>query len=123
MKNDSRFPWGISLLVFGILFLLRQLGVFSPEMDDLIFDLRNILLLIGIIFLITYRNKSIGAVLLAVWVLFYLKDIIIWSRNLSEFIWPLLLIAAGGLLLYNSLQTKKDTTEISKKDDDTIANS
>lgn len=123
MKNDSRFPWGISLLVFGILFLLRQLGVFSPEMDDLIFDLRNILLLIGIIFLITYRNKSIGAVLLAVWALFYLKDIIIWSRNLSEFIWPLLLIAAGGLLLYNSLQTKKDTTEISKKDDDTIANS
>ena len=41
MSKDSRFPWGISLLVFGIFFLIRQLGIFSPEVDDLIFDLRN----------------------------------------------------------------------------------
>ena len=102
MTKDSRFPWGISLLVFGIMFLLRQIGVFSPETDDLIFDLRNILLVLGVIFLITYRNKSVGIVLTAVWALFYLKDIILWSRNLSDFIWPVLLIAAGTLLLFSS---------------------
>lgn len=120
MSKDSRFPWGISLLAFGVLFLLRQLGIFSPEVDNLIFDLRNVLLVLGIVFLISYKNKSIGIILLVVWILFYLKDIIIWTKSLSDFIWPVLLIAAGALLLYNGKDSKKDTTEIASKDDDKI---
>ena len=120
MSKDSRFPWGISLLAFGVLFLLRQLGIFSPEIDNLIFDLRNVLLVLGIVFLISYKNKSIGIILLVVWILFYLKDIIIWTKSLSDFIWPVLLIAAGALLLYNGKDFKKDTTEIASKDDDKI---
>lgn len=120
MSKDSRFPWGISLLAFGVLFLLRQLGIFSPEIDNLIFDLRNVLLVLGIVFLISYKNKSIGIILLVVWILFYLKDIIIWTKSLSDFIWPVLLIAAGALLLYNGKDSKKDTTEIAPKDDDKI---
>ena len=120
MSKDSRVPWGISLLAFGVLFLLRQLGIFSPEIDNLIFDLRNVLLVLGIVFLISYKNKSIGIILLVVWILFYLKDIIIWTKSLSDFIWPVLLIAAGALLLYNGKDSKKDTTEIASKDDDKI---
>ena len=122
MTKDSRFPWGISLLVFGIMFLLRQIGVFSPETDDLIFYLRNILLVLGVIFLITYRNKSVGIVLTAVWALFYLKDIILWSRNLSDFIWPVLLIAAGTLLLFSSKKTVNNSTEITKRDENNTEN-
>ena len=114
MSKDSRFPWGISLLVFGIFFLIRQLGIFSPEVDDLIFDLRNVLLVVGVIFLITYRNKAIGIVLISIWALFYLKDLILWSRNLSDFIWPLLLIAAGALLVVSAKGNKKDSTDIVK---------
>ena len=117
MSKDSRFPWGISLLVFGIFFLIRQLGIFSPEVDDLIFDLRNVLLVVGVIFLITYRNKAIGIVLISIWALFYLKDLILWSRNLSDFIWPLLLIAAGALLVVSAKGNKKDSTDIVKKDE------
>ena len=122
MSKDSRFPWGISLLVFGIFFLIRQLGIFSPEVDDLIFDLRNVLLVVGVIFLITYRNKAIGIVLISIWALFYLKDLILWSRNLSDFIWPLLLIAAGALLVVSAKGTKKDSTDIVKKDENHTEN-
>lgn len=122
MSKDSRFPWGISLLVFGIFFLIRQLGIFSPEVDDLIFDLRNVLLVVGVIFLITYRNKAIGIVLISIWVLFYLKDLILWSRNLSDFIWPLLLIAAGALLVVSAKGNKKDSTDIVKKDENHTEN-
>ena len=122
MSKDSRFPWGISLLVFGIFFLIRQLGIFSPEVDDLIFDLRNVLLVVGVIFLITYRNKSIGIVLISIWALFYLKDLILWSRNLSDFIWPLLLIAAGALLVVSAKGNKKDSTDIVKKDENHTEN-
>ena len=122
MSKDSRFPWGISLLVFGIFFLIRQLGIFSPEVDDLIFDLRNVLLVVGVIFLITYRNKAIGIVLISIWALFYLKDLILWSRNLSDFIWPLLLIAAGALLVFSAKGNKKDSTDIVKKDENHTEN-
>ena len=122
MSKDSRFPWGISLLVFGIFFLIRQLGIFSPEVDDLIFDLRNVLLVVGVIFLITYRNKAIGIVLISIWALFYLKDLILWSRNLSDFIWPLLLIAAGALLVVSGKGNKKDSTDIVKKDENHTEN-
>lgn len=122
MSKDSRFPWGISLLVFGIFFLIRKLGIFSPEVDDLIFDLRNVLLVVGVIFLITYRNKAIGIVLISIWALFYLKDLILWSRNLSDFIWPLLLIAAGALLVVSAKGNKKDSTDIVKKDENHTEN-
>ena len=122
MSKDSRFPWGISLLVFGIFFLIRQLGIFSPEVDDLIFDLRNVLLVVGVIFLITYRNKAIGIVLISIWALFYLKDLILWSRNLSDFIWPLLLIAAGALLVVSAKSNKKNSTDIVKKDENHTEN-
>ena len=122
MSKDSRFPWGISLLVFGIFFLIRQLGIFSPEVDDLIFDLRNVLLVVGVIFLITYRNKAIGIVLISIWALFYLKDLILWSRNLSDFIWPLLLIAAGALLVVSAKGNKKDSTDLVKKDENHTEN-
>ncbi len=122
MTKDSRLPWGISLLVFGVAFLIRQLGILSPEVEDIVFDLRNVLLVLGIIFLLTYRNKSIGIILTAIWSLFYLKDIIIWSRKISDLIWPVLLIAAGALLIFSSKESKKNETGIVKKDEDNTEN-
>lgn len=115
MKDDSRIAWGVSLLVFGFLFLLKQLSIFSPAVEDFIFDFRNLPFAFGIIFLIAHKNKSIGIVLIVVGALFYLKDIIIWTKSLSEFIWPLLLIGAGVILLYSSRKKKSlpsESTEI-----------
>ena len=50
--KDNRLAWGISLLLFGVMFLLRQLGIFSPEIADVLFDFKNFPLIIGVIFLI-----------------------------------------------------------------------
>ncbi len=117
MIKDSRLPWGITLLFFGVLFFFRQIGVFTEMMEEYIFDWRNILLVFGIVFLIFHNNKSIGIVLLAVWALFYLKDIIDFSREISEFIWPALLIIAGGFLIYNSNTKKNDKQQLTKQDE------
>ena len=107
MLNNSRFSWGVTLLVFGFLFLLRKLGVFTPSVDAMIFDWRNIFLVLGITYLVSHKNKSIGAILLLFWALFYLKDIVVWSQHLSDYIWPLLLIAAGVFLIYNGRREGK----------------
>ena len=96
--KDNRLAWGISLLLFGVMFLLRQLGIFSPEIADVLFDFKNFPLIIGVIFLIWHKNKSIGMILIVVGLLLRLQEIIHWTQNLSEFVWPLLLIAAGIIL-------------------------
>ena len=98
--KDNRLAWGISLLLFGVMFLLRQLGIFSPEIADVLFDIKNFPLIIGVIFLIWHKNKSIGMILIVVGLLLRLQEIIHWTQNLSEFVWPLLLIAAGIILLF-----------------------
>ena len=98
--KDNRLAWGISLLLFGVMFLLRQLGIFSPEIADVLFDFKNFPLIIGVIFLIWHKNKSIGMILIVVGLLLRLQEIIHWTPNLSEFVWPLLLIAAGIILLF-----------------------
>ena len=98
--KDNRLAWGISLLLFGVMFLLRQLGIFSPEIADVLFDFKNFPLIIGVRFLIWHKNKSIGMILIVVGLLLRLQEIIHWTQNLSEFVWPLLLIAAGIILLF-----------------------
>ena len=74
--KDNRLAWGISLLLFGVMFLLRQLRLFSPEIADVLFDFKNFPLIIGVIFLIWHKNKSIGMILLVVGLLLRLQEII-----------------------------------------------
>jgi len=99
-KKDNRLAWGITLLVFGILFLFRQLSIISPEISEYVFDIKNYPLIIGIIFLFAHQNKNIGWVLIIVGLLFRLSDIIKLTQNISNYIWPLLLILAGGILVF-----------------------
>jgi len=98
-KKDNRLAWGITLLVFGCLFLLRQLNVFPPELASYIFDFKNYPLIMGIIFLLSHSNKNIGIVLIVVGLMFRLSDIIHFTRSLSDYIWPVLLIAAGAIMV------------------------
>lgn len=99
-KSDNRLAWGVTLLVFGCLFLIRQLHVMPAELANIVFDFKNYPLIIGIIFLLCHSNKNIGFVLIAVGLLFRLSDIIHWTRDIFDFIWPVLLITAGALLVF-----------------------
>ncbi|MFA5046612.1 MAG: hypothetical protein WC542_11865 [Paludibacter sp.] len=99
-KNDNRLAWGISLLVFGCLFLVRQLQILPMEIAEYVFDFKNYPLIIGLIFLLFHDNKNIGIVLIVVGLLFRLSDIIHWTRHISDYIWPVLLITAGAVLVF-----------------------
>ncbi len=99
-QKDNRLAWGVTLLVFGFMFLIRQLHILPPDLAEIIFDFKNYPLVIGIIFLLTHSNKNIGLVLIVVALLFRLSDIIHWTRSISDYIWPLLLIVAGAILVF-----------------------
>lgn len=99
-KRDNRLAWGISLLIFGILFLIRQLHILPPDVADILFDFKNFPLILGAIFLISHSNKTIGIALIIAALLFRLSDIIQLTRHISDYIWPALLIIAGIILIF-----------------------
>lgn len=99
-KKDDRLAWGVTLLVFGCMFLIRQLQILPTEITLYIFDIKNYPLIIGVIFLLFHSNKNIGIVVIVVGLLFRLSDIIQLTRHVSDFIWPVLLIIAGVVLVF-----------------------
>ena len=99
-KKDDRLAWGVTLLVFGCLFLIRQLQILPTEITPYIFDIKNYPLIIGVIFLLFHSNKNIGIVVIVVGLLFRLSYIIQLTRHVSDFIWPVLLIIAGVVLVF-----------------------
>jgi hypothetical protein len=99
-KKDNRLAWGVTLLVFGCLFLIRQLQLIPSELAPYVFDFKNYPLIIGAVFLLFHSNKNIGIVLIVVGLLFRLSDIIQLTRHVSDFIWPVLLILAGAILVF-----------------------
>lgn len=100
MKKDSRLAWGVTLLFFGLLFLAKQFGIIPPHIASTLFDMRNYPIFIGIIFLICYRIKSVGWILLLVGLMLRVNDIVKLTSQWSNYIWPALLIIAGGILVF-----------------------
>lgn len=107
MDKDNRLAWGVSLLVFGVLFLINQMHVLPENISNFVFDLKNYPIILGIIFLLFHKNKNIGIVLLVVGLLFRLQYIIHLTRNISEYVWPILLIVAGSILVFGVKKGKR----------------
>jgi hypothetical protein len=101
-KKDNRLAWGVTLLIFGCLFLIRQLQIVPPGISTYLFDFKNYPLIIGAIFLLFHSNKNIGIVLIVVGLLFRISDIIQLTRHISDFIWPVLLILAGAIMIFGT---------------------
>ena len=101
-KKDNRLAWGVTLLVFGCLFLIRQLQLVPSDIAPYLFDFKNYPIIIGVIFLLFHSNKNIGIVLIVVGLLFRLSDIIQLTRHISDYIWPVLLILAGAIMIFGN---------------------
>ena len=102
-KKDNQLAWGVTLLVFGCLFLLKQIHIIPPEIEPLVFDIKNYPFIMGVIFLLFHNNKNIGIVLIVVGLLFRLSDIVRFTRHISDFIWPVLLILAGAVMVFGKV--------------------
>lgn len=98
-KKSNRLSWGVTLIVFGILFLIKRIFPLPESVVDIVFDFRNYPIYAGIVFLIFSKYKNTGIVLISIGLLLRLSQIIYLFRNISDIIWPLLLIAIGVLLI------------------------
>ena len=99
-KKDNRLAWGITLLVFGVLFLVRQLHFLPSEISTFVFNIKNYPFILGVIFLICHSVKEIGIVLIILGLIYRLSDIIRWTQNITDYIWPSALILIGIIFIF-----------------------
>lgn len=106
-KSNDRLSYGITILIFGVLFLLDKLHLLDkvPYGDKLV-SVGVFFLIAGIVFLITQPKKVLGWVFLGVGVLLNADTFFGWMSSYSNLIVPLGLIIAGVAMVLTA--KKKD---------------
>jgi len=99
--------WGAIILVIGVAFLLDNLGILPI---DRIFRLWPLFLIAaGAVNVTRCERRVWGVILLIVGSLFLLDNFGIWHFRWGQ-LWPLALIAAGVLVMWNSLEARRAST-------------
>jgi len=100
LNSDKRILIGVVLVTAGIILLLNMLRVLPGIFPDFLISWKSILIVIGVILIITEKNKTTGFVLLVIGSMFLATDI--FNRSFWEvlkFAVPVILIIAGISLL------------------------
>ncbi|NDW09242.1 hypothetical protein [Dysgonomonas sp. 520] len=99
-STGDRLAYGLTILIFGVLFLLDKTGVLShiPYADRLV-HVGSLFLIAGIVFLSTRAERVTGIVLTSVGVILSADLFFGWMKNYSTLIVPILLIVAGLILV------------------------
>lgn len=100
-KTGDKLAYGLSFIFFGLLFLLNALGVFKAlHVTQYVMDWRNFFLYAGIIFVAAKKEKALGIVLILTGlVLRYGYFVQNWLPAYSAYVWPVILIISGAILL------------------------
>ena len=99
-STGDRLAYGLTILIFGVLFLLDKTGILSqiPYADRLV-HLGSLFLIAGIVFLSTKAEKVTGIVLTVIGVILNADLFFGWMKSYSNLIVPILLIVAGLILV------------------------
>lgn len=101
-NRDTYKSIGITLILFGLLYLIDRLIGFSKLEIPWVMDRSYFLLYAAIIFLIFKRDKSVGLVLTGLWLILNFGLITTLLGALSSFILPIALLALGIILYWIS---------------------
>jgi predicted membrane protein len=97
---EKRILLGILLLIAGVALMLRFFDMIPFNLPAYVFSWKSVLVLLGIVFIISEKNKTTGLILFTIGSVFMLAEIM--NRNFWEvvqFVIPLALIVAGLAIL------------------------
>lgn len=97
-NKDTYKATAVTLITFGILYLIDKLINFSAIGLPWVMHKDNFLLYTGIIFLIFKRDKSVGLVLIGLWLILNFGLITALLGTMSAYLLPVTLLVAGGIL-------------------------
>ena len=98
--KDTYMATAVSLIVIGLLFLIDKLIHFASIGLPWVMNKDNMLLYASICFLIFKRDKSIGFVLLGLWLVMNISLVISLLGSLSGYLLPLTLLIVGIILFW-----------------------
>lgn len=101
-NNDSYMATGITMLLFGILFLVNTIYPFSRMGYGFVMDIDNLICYAAVIFLIFKKEKNVGIILALIWLMLNFGVIIKLLGAVSSYIIPVALIILGGIVIYKA---------------------
>ena len=99
-NRDTYKATAVTLIVIGVLYLVDKLIHFSAIGLPWVMNKDNMLLYASICFLIFKRDKSIGFVLLGLWLVMNISLVISLLGSLSGYLLPLTLLIVGIILFW-----------------------
>lgn len=102
-KSSDRLSYGITILIFGVLFLLQKIGILAkiPYGDSLI-SVGAFFFIAAAVFLITQPKKALGWIFLAVTLLLNADFFFGWVSGYSHLLVPAGLIIAGVAMILSA---------------------
>ena len=99
MNKDNRAIFGLFLILFGSVLILKNLDLLPWELHRLIFSWPTLLFALGALFFLGKKDKTAGIVLMAVGGAFMLPIIFDWAYNWHRLFWPVILILVGVVII------------------------
>ena len=97
--QTRRIGLGIALIIFGLLFLVDNLGLVPFNFRHYMFQWEGILIIIGTVILISDPSRKAGWILIMIGAFFLLPDIVYMPWFRANLFWPVLLIALGFIFI------------------------
>ena len=99
-KQSDRMDWGITLLLFGVIYLIHKTRVADNlPLVQFLTNPGTYFLVAGIVFLIYRKEKTLGIILTAIGLIIHSDLFFGWMKNYSNLIVPIVLIVVGGILI------------------------
>lgn len=99
-SKDTYLATAVTFMVIGALFLIDKLIHFASIGLPWVMSKDNLLLYAAISFLIFKRDKSIGLVLLGLWLVMNIGLVITLLGSMSGYLLPLALLIIGAILFW-----------------------
>lgn len=99
-NRDTYKATALALIVFGVLYLVDKLVHFSTLGVSWVMNRDNFLLYTAVIFLIFKRDKSVGLVLVGLWIILNFGLITTLLGSMSTYLLPLALLLIGIILYW-----------------------
>jgi hypothetical protein len=100
-KSRKRLILSSFLILTGIALFLKYFGLIPSALPGYLFTWKTFILLLGIFFVITQKEKTAGIVLAGVGFYFLIPEI--WNINPLEVVlfWPVLFVVAGFIVWFS----------------------
>ena len=114
VSGNKRFYLGIFLIAIGGLWILERLNLIPDVWEDIFISWQMLLIGIGVFSLIG-GNKTTGTVLIFIGGFFLIDQVYTIPRELRQIGWPVLIIAAGVVMLITHGRKKGEPRIIAEK--------